>query len=500
LAGTFVLVLALYRESTLYLGSLWSQFGEGPYGHGFLVLAIVVFLIYRSRERLRVLAPCPDIRALPAIAVCVLAWTAATLADVQLVQAVSLLPLILALAWAMAGATVARVLLFPVLFTVFALPVWSPLLPELREMTASGAFILARISGIPAFLEDYVVYLPSGQLSIDEACSGLHYLLAALTLGTFYSWLNYRNFPARALVVVMTAAAAILANILRVAVIIYLAHYTDMQHPMVKHHLMLGWYLFGALVLVLLFVDHLLYRTRSETVSATVPRSNGVDPGGCSYSPARRMLLLTGVTLLILSGPVIAEWIKSRPAAVPDSMPRLPPGQSGWSGPSSPNDDWTPVYHGASELRGDYHKDNVRVLVYVGFYPRQSQGSELINDLNSLSNLPQWQQVGGTLQVTSDTGLSMLETVLLSADGQRRLVWYVYRVGGRYTTSRYMAKVLQVLGLLTGQRGAAVVVLAVDSDKEFTRARPGLEEFLAAMQPVLTRVAGGRQDVQEYIR
>jgi EpsI family protein len=124
----------------------------------------------------------------------------------------------------------------------------------------------------------------------------------------------------------------------------------------------------------------------------------------------------------------------------------------------------------------------------------------LINDLNSLSNLPQWQQVGGTLQVTSDTGLSMLETVLLSADGQRRLVWYVYRVGGRYTTSRYMAKVLQVLGLLTGQRGAAVVVLAVDSDKEFTRARPGLEEFLAAMQPVLTRVAGGRQDVQEYIR
>jgi EpsI family protein len=136
----------------------------------------------------------------------------------------------------------------------------------------------------------------------------------------------------------------------------------------------------------------------------------------------------------------------------------------------------------------------------VGFYPRQSQGRELINDLNSLSNLAQWWQSGGTAQFTTDSGLPMLETALLSADGQHRLVWFTYRVGGRYTSSRYVAKVLQVLGLLTGQRGAAVVVLAADNDKEITGVRRRLEEFLAAMRPALTRVADGRQDAQEFNR
>jgi exosortase A len=497
LAGIFIMILVLYRETILYLGDLWSRVGDGPYGHGYLVLAVSLYMIYHRREKVLALVPCPGARALPAVAASMLLWLAATLADIQVGQVISLLPLILAVTWAVTGGRVTRQLLLPVMFTAFALPVWSPLLPVLREITSTGAFFLIRLSGITAFLQGYDVQLPSGRLSIEAACGGLNYLMAALTLGVFYAWLHYRNFRARLVVVVIAAGAAILANILRVTAIIYVAYMTDMQHPLVKHHLMLGWYLFGALVLVLLFIDHMIYRRRMVAAdgAATVP---AVTPGSanCGYSLVQYSLLLSVVATLVMSGPVIAWWLEHRPVAAHNAMLELPSGQSGWSGPAPLTDSWMPVYHGASELRRDYHKDGARVLLYVGYYPQQSQGRELINELNSIGDSENWQQSGANRPVVSSNGLPVIETELESPGGGRRLVWYFFRVAGHHTTSRYAAKILQVAGLLAGQRGAAVVVLATDSDGDIARVRHVLDDFLKTMEPALVRVADGKPGEQ----
>ena len=492
LAGMFLLVSVLYRDATQYLIGLWSRF-DGPYGHGFLVLAVVLYLVYQRRERIRAQVPCPAARALPAVAGCVLVWLAATLADIQVIQAIILLPLILAAIWAMAGAPVARLLLFPVMFAAFALPVWSPLLPLLRAITAAGAFFLVRLSGITAHLQDYEVQLPSGQLSIEAACSGLNYLLAALALGVFYAWLNYRDFRSRLLVVAIAATAALLANILRVFVIIYLAYVTEMQHPLVKQHLMLGWYLFGALVLLLLFIDHLVYRRRGpepDAAGKAFRMGGGVD---CQGGYLQRRLLPAVVIALLVSGPAAAWWLKQRTVALPTGILQLPPGQSGWSGPESLNDSWLPLYHGATPFRTAYHKHGMRVMVYIGYYPRQRQGSELINELNRISGEAGWQQAAVQSRTVGSEGRQLTETELVSADGLHRLVWYRYRVAGHYTVSDYAAKALQVAGLLAGRQEAAVIALAADSSEEPAVARDVLEDFLTAMETALARFVDGQQ-------
>jgi len=496
LAGLILLVLVLYRDTTLYLGELWSRLADGPYGHGFLVLAISLYLAYERRGKILALVPCPSAFALPAIAACALVWLAAALADIQVVQAVILLPLIISVIWAVAGGDVMRQLLFPVLFIAFALPLWSPLLPVLREVTAAGAFFLTRLSGITAHLQDYEVQLSSGQLSIETACSGLNYFMAALTLGVLYAYLNYRDFRSRLLVVVMTAGAAVLANILRVFVIIYLADITDMQHPLVQDHLMLGWYLFGALVLVLLFVDHLIYRRRaalSDTAAESVVKAGSA---GCGHGHARHILLLLAATMMIVSGPAVAWWVKHQNAGAPNWLHELPAGESTWSGPAPVDDSWMPVYHGANALRRGYHKDGDRVLLYVGLYPQQRQGSELINDLNSISDGDIWKQTGAERPVVSAGGRQVTETELVSAGGRRRLVWYCYRVAGRYTTSRYVAKTLQLYGLLTGRQGAAVIAMAAEHDRDIAEVRGELGDFLAAMEPALARVVDGQPNMQ----
>ncbi|MGB5473178.1 MAG: exosortase A [Gammaproteobacteria bacterium] len=500
LAGMIGLLLILYRDTVLYLGGLWSRFGDGPYGHGFIVLAVGLYLVYHRREKILAQAPYPSAGALLLVAACTIVWLAASLADVQVVQVVILLPLILSVIWVVTGARVTLHLLFPVMFIVFALPVWEPLLPVLREITAAGAFSLTHLFGITAYVQDYEVQLPAGWLSIEAACSGLNYLLASLTLGVFYAWLNYRNFRSRLLVIAIVAGAAVLANILRVFVIIYLAYHTDMQHPFVKDHLMLGWYLFGALVLVLLFVDHMIYRRRVVADDTTVDHVGTTSRTGCGYDLVRGSLLLVVVTALIASGPAIAWWAKHRIAATSTVALVLPPGQSGWAGPDLPNDSWMPVYHGATELRRSYHKDGIRVLLYVGYYPQQRQDSELINDLNSISDNQAWQQAGAGKQRVSSGGQRVIEAELVSAGGQRRLVWYRYRVAGHDTTSRYVAKALQVTGLLTGRRSAAIYALAADHDADIADVRRELSDFLAAMEPMLSRIADGQPSEQGWDR
>ncbi|MDH5513773.1 MAG: exosortase/archaeosortase family protein, partial [Gammaproteobacteria bacterium] len=41
-----LLLLVLYRDTTLYLAGLWSNWEDGGYSHGYLVLLISCYIIY----------------------------------------------------------------------------------------------------------------------------------------------------------------------------------------------------------------------------------------------------------------------------------------------------------------------------------------------------------------------------------------------------------------------------------------------------------------------
>ena len=75
----------------------------------------------------------------------------------------------------------------------------------------------------------------------------------------------------RLVVVLIAAAAAVLGNMVRVFIVVYLGYATDMQHPLIRDHLALGWYLFGGLVVILLFLDARLQRHRPPLQPGSTP-------------------------------------------------------------------------------------------------------------------------------------------------------------------------------------------------------------------------------------
>jgi len=482
-AVLLLLTLALYQQTLLYLVDLWNQVDTGEYAHGYLVLAISGYLIFNNRKRLSALTPCPEYRALVVVAAASMLWMVSALVDVQMLQAVALLLLVLAIVWAVLGNQVIRVLAFPILFISFAIPIWFPLSPILQNLAADVVFWAIRLLSIPALRQDNMIVLPAGTLSIEETCSGLRYLLAALTLGSLYAYMNYSRLRARLIVVFVSAGSAVLANLLRVFIIVYLGYTTDMQHTLVYDHLSLGWYLFGGLVIILLFFDARLNKGSPVTESKVSDVLHAATPAGNKSTPLRYFILVMGTGLLVFSAPAVVYQIGHQsPGEAAVIVAELPRDVEGWLRIEAVNDGWMPVYNGAVDQKQFYKNNNNEVALYLGYYPVQKQGEELINDLNRINNKDRWRTAYPRPRLQSVDGRQVLEQLLDNGTKKQLLVLYWYNVAGTVTTNKYEAKVLQVLGLLTGKPWAFVVAVAVEKNDDADFTRQVLKDFILSIE------------------
>jgi exosortase A len=481
-----LLTIVLYRQTIVYLTGLWNEISVGEYAHGYLVIAICLYLIISNRRSIFKVAPCPSYSVLPLVLLSSLTWLAAVLVDVEMLQSVGLLLIVFTLVWAVAGHQAMKLLAFPILFITFAIPVWFPLSPLLQDLTAEVVFWITRALEIPAFRQENLIVVPAGIFSIEEACSGLRYLLAALTLGALYAYMNYVTLPARVAVVLVTAAAAILANILRVFIVVYVGYKTEMQHPWVEDHLMLGWYLFGGLMAIMLFLDTRLYRQGSAADMAVIVAAND----RCCNRGQRHYLAIALLgSLILLTGPaVIYLQNNQQPVPVTDILIALPDGADGWTGPMVSDNNWMPVYKGSIEQKMDYKKQTDTVTLYIAYYPRQKQGEEVINVINQITNNKKWRLKYAHARDRQLPGYSAKEQLIENAQSEQRLIWYWYNIGGEVTINKYQAKLLQLVSLVKRHPQSYVVAVSVDIKQDIEFARESLLDFTTVMEGQLANL------------
>ncbi|MDT8281571.1 MAG: EpsI family protein [Gammaproteobacteria bacterium] len=479
-----LLTAVLYRQTIMYLGDIWSDIHIGEYAHGFLVLAISLYLINYNRDKLAKINPCPAYVALPLLFFSALLWMVAVMVDVEMLQSFALLFIVLSVVWVITGHQTMKILAFPILFIGFGIPVWFPLSPLLQNFTADVVFWVTRLVGVPAFRQENLIIIPGGTFSIEETCSGLRYLLAALTLGSLYAYLNYVRLTTRVAVVAVVAAAAILANIIRVFTVVYLGYATQMQHPWVADHLMLGWYLFGALIVLLLFIDVRFYRP----VKAGVIDAGAKDAGSpCSKSGQQFLLVSVLCALLLAIGPAIIYQQKNQQQApVSDVRFDLPAG--GWLLQSESSNDWMPQYNGAISTKAEYQVRGDDVSVFIAYYPYQKQGAEAINDLNRISINKVWRTQLSSPRNRSLPAHDVLEQVIKNSQNKERLVWYWYNIGGQVTTNKYQAKLLQLLGLLTAKPQAYMVAVSMAVESDIEASRKAMLKIMTELEIPLTKL------------
>ena len=139
-------------------------------------------------------------------------WYIGYRANLLVLQQAALVASLLTLVWAILGTEIFRVLLWPLGFLVFMLPVGTSIEPWLQDFTAWFILIALKLTGIPYLYEGYRITIPSGTWEVAPDCGGLRYLLPGLSLGYAFAALIYRQSARRLAFLAICAVTLMIAN------------------------------------------------------------------------------------------------------------------------------------------------------------------------------------------------------------------------------------------------------------------------------------------------
>ena len=477
----FVLLamLFVYRETATAMVSIWWR--SGTFTHGFLVAPLSLWLIWRLRSQLAVMAPKPDYRMLSLMALAGFAWLLGDLAAVGVVSQFALVTLIVLAVPAILGLTITQRMLFPLAFLYFSVPFGEFAMPQLMEWTANITVSMLRLSGIPVYREGLHFVIPSGNWSVVEACSGVRYIMASLTVGTLFAYLSYRSLSRRLIFVAVAIVVPLLANWLRAYMIVMLGHLSGNKLATGVDHLIYGWLFFGLVIMVMFWIGSRWREDEApaEPVSGTVPI--------VANSVASLLLTSLATIVLALSAPVVALQIERHLPPPIDRIEPLVP-VSGWSAVPQALTEWTPHFENSSAaVNSSFVAEVQKVGVYIAYYRNQDKDRKMVSSSNVLvrSDDVRWAKVaGGARELAAGPGGLTVRTAELRGVGSERLVvWQWYWVNGHWTASDYKAKVYAALARLSGQGDDSAVLVAYADKGQSGEA--ALEAFVPAALPVI---------------
>ena len=453
---------AVYLTDLSALAEHWANTPDSS--HGWLIAAAVPVLVWLRRDDVGAEATGWDIAAAIGLLVVALVLSAARSAGVDVLAALMLPAAVLLSCWFVLGKGAAKVLAFPITYFLFAIPIWAVLTPGLQWLTVKATSALLAAVGLVAFVDGSSVTVPAGTFEIAGGCSGTNYFVVALAVSTLLAGLDRLNARDAVRLVAAALALAIVANWVRVAVVIYIGNLSGMQSSLVHNHYAFGWWLFAAaLVPFFVYARRLARRQPSPAMN----RATGRPPS--QIGTAR---LAVGAALL-LAGPAWAH-IVTRAADGPAAVIELP-AIAGWTGPEAVAPDWRPEFPGAaSERIGAYRLGSTEVDVYVAYYLSQRKGRKLIGYQSRIGGEDWTDREINDPPSTLPAG-ALFEHVLDNAGGRRRLVWTWYEVRGVRTRRPIEVKLRQALGGIGVSTTSGIVALSVACDSDCARARGSLE-------------------------
>jgi exosortase A len=480
IAAVVLVVLAIHWDTAKSLSAIWST--SQTFAHGYLIVPITLALVWMKRREVATLAPRPDLLGFVALTAAGFTWLAAEAAQVQVLMQYAFVAMVPAAVLALAGRRVAWTLAFPLAFLLLAVPFGEAFLPRLMEWTADFTVAALRASGIPVYREGTYFAIPTGHWSVVEACSGLRYLIASVTIGAVYAYLTYCTWWKRALFLALSVAVPIVANFLRAYMIVMIGHLSSMKLAVGVDHFVYGWLFFGLVIGVLFWLG-------SFWREPAAPSSQGhALLQAAPTTPAVMAVAAIGTAALAGVWPIYLPYLEQ----VEDAPIRLaaPAGTSGWSLEPPQSTQWRPQYRGAAASTfAVYRKGERSVAVYLGYYRNQRQGAELVGSQNLIAGAERsaWARIGESPRSEDlpQGRVELRQTRLVSAAG-RLLVWDWYRIAGRHLSNPYVAKALLARDKLL-RRGddSAAIALAAPYDASPEAAAETLHAFLRDMLPAI---------------
>jgi exosortase B len=209
---------------------------DGPWqteqeGHGPLIIAASLWLVWQSRSKLRTASidPAPILGWTILLLGLVLMFLART-QDVLPVEALSVIPVIVGCVLITAGWASLRVLAFPIGFLFFAVPAPDWIIDAatvpLKVMISDLVTRVLYAAGYPIAQNGVMIMIGSYQVLVKDACSGMNSIFALTAIGVFYAYAFRWESKLRCLLLLAAIVPiTIAANFIRVLALVLIAYY-----------------------------------------------------------------------------------------------------------------------------------------------------------------------------------------------------------------------------------------------------------------------------------
>lgn len=508
-----VIVLALW-DTAVGMVLIWER--SGTYTHAFAVLPIVLWLVWRQRDALKSLSAAPSWSAALLLLPLSGFWLLGELASVNAATHLALVGMLVVAVPATLGWGVAQALAFPLAFSFFMVPVGDFMMPSMMTWTAEFTVWALRLTGVPVYQEGLRFVIPTGSWSVVEACSGIRYLIASLTVGALFAYITYTNNRKRWLFMLVALLVPIVANWLRAYLIVMLGHLSGNKLAAGADHLVYGWFFFGLVVMLMFWIgsrwaDNPIAARAIEPAPPSGPAERDGTRFGLAATPNPKALvtsaaLLAGIAFALV-GPVVESVAAGAVKSSPITAAQLAPPIDHRLGRA---DDWKPVFEGANaSWQGWISRPGGEVGLHIAAYRAQTKDRKLLGSTNVIvrPDDSRWAPIGALNRSSVNaSGIGSVpirvqlvqETNEGGAAGQGRrqlLVWQVFLVDGAAVSDGVPGRLAAAAGRLAG-RGDDAFGITLHTEITAQGSDSAHRMIEAALREVLPGLTGQLQSLR----
>lgn len=251
------LLVAIYWGVAIKLVSDW--YTNPDFSHGFLVPLFSGYLVWTKRDALKRTPVRQSWAGVWLVAGAVFTLFLGVYGAELFLSRISLVMVLGGLIWTLAGRAMLRELRFPLLVLLLAIPlpavVYNQITFPLQIFASRLASAALPLFGVPVMRDGNIIQLPSMQLEVAEACSGIRSLMSLFTAAIFYGYFLEPSPKRRVVLALAALPIAVLANGVRILGTGLAVQYWDPDKALGFFHEFSGWLIF-VFSLICLYVLH----------------------------------------------------------------------------------------------------------------------------------------------------------------------------------------------------------------------------------------------------
>jgi len=233
------------------------------FSHGFLIPFFAAFLLWDKRHQLQRTVVAPSWAGIWLVVLGLFTLLLGIFGADLFLQRISFVLLVAGLLWTLLGRAMLHQLVFVLFVLLLAIPLPTILFNQitfpLQILASKVASTLLPLAQVPVLREGNVIQLPTMQLEVAEACSGIRSLMSLFTVAVIYGYLLERSTWRRVVMALSSIPIAVAANGARIFGTGLCVQYWDPEKAMGFFHEFSGWLMF-LVSLGCLYLVHLAMR------------------------------------------------------------------------------------------------------------------------------------------------------------------------------------------------------------------------------------------------